>query len=143
MVPYTRCCHCFWSPALGGQSTEWLDLNGGHGSRRPHRPQWCSLRRGDWWESRNLCGKLLRVAVHNDVITWMPFVEPLQLMEAWHHSASVNCPPTCTNILGPIHIMQLYSLFYPVLLWCLVHLSHISFADPGSLLQCCLEMRTL
>ncbi|CAL1167037.1 unnamed protein product [Cladocopium goreaui] len=35
----------------------------------------------DWWESRNLCGKLLRVAVHNDVITWMPFVEPLQLMD--------------------------------------------------------------
>ena len=37
---------------------------------------------GDWWESRDLCGKILRVAVQNDVITWMPFVEPLQLMEA-------------------------------------------------------------
>eukprot|EP00913_Durusdinium_trenchii_P025310 g23760.t1 len=36
----------------------------------------------DWWESRDLCGKILRVAVQNDVITWMPFVEPLQLMEA-------------------------------------------------------------
>jgi len=35
----------------------------------------------DWWESRNLCDKILRVAVHNDVITWMPFVEPLQLMD--------------------------------------------------------------
>ncbi|CAJ1442882.1 unnamed protein product [Effrenium voratum] len=35
----------------------------------------------DWWESRNLCGKLLRVGVYNDVITWMPFVEPVQIMD--------------------------------------------------------------
>lgn len=34
------------------------------------------------------------------------------------HSALVNlvnCPPTCTNTLGPVQIVQLYSLYSPVL----------------------------
>ncbi|CAE7643237.1 Lipase [Symbiodinium pilosum] len=38
-----------------------------------------------WWESRNLCKKLLRVSVYNDVITYMPFMEPLQLMDSLNY----------------------------------------------------------
>ncbi|CAE7270948.1 LIP, partial [Symbiodinium sp. CCMP2456] len=38
-----------------------------------------------WWESRDLCKKLLRVSVYNDVITYMPFMEPLQLMDTFNY----------------------------------------------------------
>jgi len=34
----------------------------------------------DWWESRSLCKKMLRVNVYNDVIHWMPFTIGSALM---------------------------------------------------------------
>eukprot|EP00438_Fugacium_kawagutii_P015377 Skav225137 [mRNA] locus=scaffold1056:105896:110748:+ [translate_table: standard] len=55
----------------------------------------------DWWESRNLCGKILRVAVHNDVITWMPFVEPLQLMDP-HQDIVTYCFENVMSCLGQL-----------------------------------------
>eukprot|EP00931_Biecheleriopsis_adriatica_P089983 TRINITY_DN64037_c0_g1_i1.p1 TRINITY_DN64037_c0_g1~~TRINITY_DN64037_c0_g1_i1.p1 ORF type:complete len:622 (+),score=112.86 TRINITY_DN64037_c0_g1_i1:42-1907(+) len=38
---------------------------------------------GEWWESRGLCDKMLRVAVYNDVVTWMPLMEPVQVMDSF------------------------------------------------------------
>ncbi|CAE8652861.1 unnamed protein product, partial [Polarella glacialis] len=35
----------------------------------------------DWWESKGLCSKLVRVAVYNDAVTWMPFMESFQVMD--------------------------------------------------------------
>eukprot|EP00930_Biecheleria_cincta_P046040 TRINITY_DN31749_c0_g1_i1.p1 TRINITY_DN31749_c0_g1~~TRINITY_DN31749_c0_g1_i1.p1 ORF type:complete len:704 (+),score=85.98 TRINITY_DN31749_c0_g1_i1:75-2114(+) len=53
---------------------------------------------GEWWESRGLCDKFMRIAVYNDVITWMPLMEPYKVADTFAYC--LENPASCLKQLA-------------------------------------------
>merc|ERR1712083_1165514 len=51
-----------------------------------------------WWESRDMCDKLLRVNVYNDIVHWMPFTVGSDLLN--------NAFSCAWNIAGCFSLLQ-------------------------------------